>query len=448
MSFRILATADIHIGRRPSKLPDVTQAQRFSCARMWEETIVDRAIREKVDLVALTGDAVDHDNRFFEATGPLERGLVRLAEAGIPTYAVAGNHDFDVLPRLVDAIGPEHFHFLGAGGAWDEAIFQSRDGHKLRIHGYSFPSNYVPTSPLARYDLAPDADVPTLGLLHADLDAGDSSYGPVSRAELAARDVTLWLLGHVHAAQFYPAAAGPAILYPGSPQAMDPGETGVHGPWLVEIAGPRQVTARPLGMSRVRYEQLAVDLGGAATQEEFQARVTAECRRRLAEVASGDGPPERLVLRLELVGRTAVCGQVEGWVGPLAEEFDPSAGGVTATIDKVTNNTRPEIDLEELAAKHDPPGVLAGVLLRLESGQGEEELKVLLREAHQKMLQVHRSATYARIDDGPPDLDAARRCLLHQGMLLLETLRSQEKRGQNYFSGQADTRRASNESEK
>ena len=428
MSIRILATADIHIGRRPSKLPDVAQAQRFSCARMWEETIVDRAIREKVDLVALTGDVVEHDNRFFEATGPLERGLVRLAKAGIPTYAVAGNHDFDVLPRLVDVIDPEHFHFLGAGGAWDEVIFESRDGGKLRIHGWSFARAREPNSPLARYDLAPDADMPTLGLLHADLDAADSHYGPVSRAELASHDVTLWLLGHVHAPQFYPAAAGPAILYPGSPQAMDPGETGVHGPWLVEIAGPRQVSARPLGMSRVRYDQLAVDLAGVATQEEFQARVTTECRRRLAEVAESEGPPERLVLRLELVGRTAVCGQVEGWSGPLAEEFDPSAGGVTATIEKVANHTRPEIDLRELAKRHDPPGVLAGLLVRLESGEADEDLKSLLQEAHQKMLQVHQSGAYRRIADGPvPERDATRQCLLHQGLQLLETLRAQEQ---------------------
>ena len=35
---------------------------------MWE-AIVDRAIEEKVDLVALSGDVVNHDNRFFEATG-------------------------------------------------------------------------------------------------------------------------------------------------------------------------------------------------------------------------------------------------------------------------------------------------------------------------------------------------------------------------------------------
>lgn len=67
MSIRILATADIHIGRRPTRLANPDDAHRFSAARMWE-AMVERAIEEKVDLVALAGDVVDHDNRFFEAT--------------------------------------------------------------------------------------------------------------------------------------------------------------------------------------------------------------------------------------------------------------------------------------------------------------------------------------------------------------------------------------------
>jgi len=77
--------------------------------------------------------------------------------------------------------------------------------------------------------------------------------------------------------------------------------------------------------------------------------------------------------------------------------------------------------------------------VRLESGETDEDLKPLLQEAHQKMLQVHGSGAYARIgDDPPPDLEAARQCLLHQGMLLLETLRSQdqtaERRGRGSFA--------------
>lgn len=37
--------------------------------------IVDYAIAHGVDVVALSGDIVDRDNRYFEAIGPFQRGL-------------------------------------------------------------------------------------------------------------------------------------------------------------------------------------------------------------------------------------------------------------------------------------------------------------------------------------------------------------------------------------
>ena len=427
MSLKILATADIHIGRRPSKIANPLDAQRFSCARMWE-AIVDRAIHQHVDLVALVGDVVDHDNRFFEATGPLERGLDRLGEHGIHTYAVAGNHDYDVLPKIAEAVGSDHFHLLGRGGRWEEVVFTRRGGRRLRIHGWSFPTNHVLTSPLAQNNLAAGGDVPILGLLHADLDAPQSEFAPVTSAELQSHEVALWLLGHVHRPGYLPADAGPAVLYPGSPQAMDPGETGPHGPWLIEIHGPRNVSATPLAMSKVRYDELEVNLAGAQMEEEFEARTTASVREHLAGVAEGDGPLEELCLRLELVGRTPLCGRIAGQVRRMEEQFERSMGGVTARIDKVTNNTTPQIDLDDLAQKHDAPGVLAGMLLRLQSGEVDEDLKLLLQQAREKMLEVHRAGAYVRIDDDPaPDHEAARQHLVYQGMLLLETLRGQER---------------------
>ncbi len=427
MPLRVLATADLHIGRRPSRLPD-DEAHRHSCARAWG-AIVDRAVREAVDLVVLAGDVVDHGNRYFEATGPLERGLARLAGAGIPALAVAGNHDYDVLARVVEAIGPEHFRFLGQGGRWEEFLFTARDGRRLRVHGWSFPANTVTGSPLAAYDLPSGGD-PVLGLLHADLDAADSRYAPVARSELAARDVTAWVLGHVHAWRYDPPQAGPAILYPGSPQAMDPGETGPHGPWLIDIDGPRACTARLLPLASVRYDWLSVELGDASSRDEFEARVNEAVRRHLDLLAAETDRPQRLVLRLDLAGATPLCAKIDAWTGELIDQFDRSAGGVSASIDKAVNNTRPKIDLAELAEKSDPTGVLAGLLLRLQSGEPGDPTDRLLAATQEKVLEVHRAGPYARIDgDEAPDFEAGRQLLIRQGMLLLETLRAQERTG-------------------
>lgn len=427
MSVRILATADIHIGRCPTKVPDAEDTRRFSCARMWH-AIVERAIQEKVDFVTLSGDIVDHDNRFFEATGPLEAGLRRLAAADIHTYAVAGNHDYDVLPRIVDAVGTDHFHLLGRDGRWEQTDFV-RDGQPLlRIHGWSFPRSHVLTSPLAAWDASADDDLPAVGLLHADLDVPDSEYAPVSRAELESRGLAVWLLGHVHRPQLLEASAGPAVLYPGSPQAMDPGETGEHGPWLIEVHGRHSVTARPIALSKVRYAGLTVDLSDKETKDEFDAHLSECAREHLTELANDAGPLEYVSFRVELTGRTRLCGQVDSFAQPLREQFERSVGPVTARIDKVTNRTLPLIDLEELALKHDPPGILAQTLLQLQSQPTDHGLAKLIHDANQKQQEVFHAGAYGSVSDKTvPDVAAARQCLIRQGTLLLDRLLAQER---------------------
>lgn len=428
MSIQILATADIHIGRRPTRIPHAADAHRFSAARMWED-VVARAVQENVDLVALAGDVVDHDNRFLEATGPLERGLEKLHHHGIRTFAVAGNHDCDVFPRLADVLGPDCLQMLGRSGQWEEAWFTAAHGEQLRIHGWSFPEPHVPTSPLVDYHMDP-SDTPTLGLLHADLDVPDSHYAPVMRSELNARPVTLWLLGHVHAPSFREDTGGPHLLYPGSPQPMDPGEPGPHGPWIIDVSGPRQLAARQLTMARVRYEELTIDLTGMVSKAEFESQISQCVRRFLDQVAESSRTLEYLSLRLRLTGRTPVFAEIPGWLGPLTDQLARTSGQVAAGIDKVLNHTRPELDLRELSQKRDLCGTLARFVLQLQSAsQLDEETNALLQETRERIRGVHDASVYARIDrDAVPGEEGVREKLVGQAMLLLDTLRAREVR--------------------
>ena len=82
----------------------------------------------------------------------------------------------------------------------------------------------------------------------------------------------------------------------------------------------------------------------------------------------------------------------------------------------------------QLAANHDPPGVLARTLLALGSGQPDESLTELIRATQQKMLEVHNASAYGSIGGGrSPDVEAARRRLIRQGRLLLDRLLTQER---------------------
>jgi hypothetical protein len=209
---------------------------------------------------------------------------------------------------------------------------------------------------------------------------------------------------------------------------MDPGETGEHGPWLIEVHGRHDVTANLIALSKVRYSELAVDLSDQQTKDEFDAHLLDRTREHLDDIAVDGGPLEYASLRIELTGRTLLCGQVDRFAEPLREQFERTVGQVTARIDRVTNNTLPWIDLEELAQKHDPPGILAQTLLQLKSGQTDDGLAKLLHDAHQKQREVFHAGTYGSIgDDKVPDVTAARYCLIRQGTLLLDRLLVEEQ---------------------
>ena len=123
---KLLLTGDLHLGRGPSGLPSGVDVTRYSATVIWGD-IVDLAISEGVSAVLLSGDIVDRDNRFAEAYGPLERGVRKLTDAGIHTVAIAGNHDFDVLPALADRIPTDA---VDDGG---KVILNLNDGWRDRL---------------------------------------------------------------------------------------------------------------------------------------------------------------------------------------------------------------------------------------------------------------------------------------------------------------------------
>jgi DNA repair exonuclease SbcCD nuclease subunit len=442
----ILCTGDIHLGRYPSRVP--TGARELSVARVWE-TIVDRAIELEVDVVALTGDVVDRENCYYEAIGPLEQGVHRLGEAGIETVAVSGNHDFDVLPRLADTMGAQSFRLLGRGGQWDSHTLE-RDGEPvLKLVGWSFPKEHVHQSPLvdfAEADFADkrSSDVPTVGLMHADLDQPGSRYAPVTTAELETHQTAAWLLGHVHRPQISRTPSDGIILYPGSPQALDPGERGIHGPWLVSVAPGLSAKAEQIPLATVRYEELDVDLSDVDTEDGFKRTVPEHVMKDLRQTSQGAGPLERVVYRLCYRGRTALHRRLLGLSESLLADFEPRFDRVTASVDKVEVFTKPKVDLDEIARGTDPPAVLARLLVELQTvidsqaigeaqaGEISEAQKPLFRRLRRQLSDVHVSNAYSPLRSEKRtaeslDDDEIQRLVLAEGMTLLDEMLAQKR---------------------
>lgn len=418
MGFRILCSGDIHLGRRAADTP-AAAAGDLGPRAAWE-TLVARADALGVDAVALTGDVVDQDNQFYEAFSVLHAGVARLVEKGIGVFAVAGNHDFDVLARLADSI--DAFRLLGRGGRWEEIVVEKDGAPAVRLQGWSFASKHFAGNPLDGYR-PPTDDLTTVALLHCDCDAAGSLYGPVTLRELKEKSPTAWLLGHIHKGGIL-SDRQPLVLYPGSLQGLDPSEQGPHGAWLVTIDAAGPPTAELLPLAGLRWEQIGVPLDDVADEGALEGVIAEALRGRHEEIRGELGHTRAVGCRLTLTGRTGIHRRLWGLMPKIEADLRPSFDDVEYFIDKIADETRPAVPLGEIARSDDPAGLLAQRLVVLESRRPKDAYHRLIREARSRMEDDRRRGVYAPLPDAADGLsdDAARDLLMKAGLRILDHL--------------------------
>ncbi|MEC7567046.1 MAG: DNA repair exonuclease [Planctomycetota bacterium] len=338
---KILMTGDLHMGRGSSKLRELPPQTAIAC---WREIVI-KAIELDVQVVLLSGDVVDRQNRFYESHAPLEQGVRDLASNGISTVAVAGNHDFDVLRNLHQAIEVEQFHLLGTGERW-ESLELTHQGETLRLDGWSFSSPYVQTSPLATYpEQGDDADY-HIGLVHGDLEGVGSRYAPLALKDLQEKNVDGWLLGHIHKPHLISQSKGPWVLYPGSPQALDPGEPGIHGCWIIESESDDQPEFLPL--STVCYESLVVDISECEEAADVLGFVFAKAKTTAMDIKTqSHAGLQAVALRIEIIGECSDPASVREMLNGY-EEWGPLLDETSVWIDKLQVTILPRLEKSEL----------------------------------------------------------------------------------------------------
>ena len=336
---KLLMSADLHLGRWSSRVSDGARHSAIAC---WNR-MVELAISEGVHAVLLAGDVIDQSNRIFESQGPLKRGVEQLAQAGVVTIAVAGNHDAKVLPQLATLLEDGAFILLGKDGQWESQVIPVGD-EKLRVDGWSFRSPSQKTNPVNDYSDAvgelDDFDL-RIGMIHGDLDDTSSKYAPLNLAELSNKDVDGWLLGHVHVPKIRHSER-PWVLYPGSPQALDPGEQGAHGVWLLDSAAGR--LPELIELSSVKYSQFPIDISDCEEDGGVQAFVIKAIHEKAEELADASGHAlQSLSLRVQVTGDCNDPEEVQVALEKLTD-LDLSIPDVTTRIDKASIVVTPRLD--------------------------------------------------------------------------------------------------------
>lgn len=403
----LLAIGDVHLGTRPSSLPEGLDDAGVDLRALTPEAAllaaVARAIDEGVDGVVFAGDVVESTNARFEAMRPLERAVRELLAVGIPVLAVAGNHDVEALPRLAREI--EGFELLGEGGRWQTRLIEKAGGPSVEILGWSFPERQVRNSPVGQ--LLRDPIPPTqpgltrIGLLHGDLDASGGNYAPFSSRELVEAGLDAWLLGHIHKPSLSQCAnadgEGPRG-YLGSLVGLDPTERGVHGPWLVRVDRAGVVSTQQLAMAPLRWERFDVAVDRNEGPEDVGDRILREAVAIGHDLQGQGSAPKVLGLRAHLVGRTRHYDALRRsmtageWNGKIR-----SAGDTIVFIDKVIDHLALAHDLRELARGNDPPALLARKLLILETES--DERSALLEQARDALGPLARDARWKALEN-------------------------------------------------
>jgi DNA repair exonuclease SbcCD nuclease subunit len=271
MTIRLLHTSDVHLGATFRILGERGPEQR----RQLRETfghLVDLALAERVDAVLIAGDLFD-SVAAARVHVPFAAGqLNRLAQAGIPVCAIAGNHD---------PLGE------GSAGVWAElarrcpavTVFGQQFGERviaecdLTIAGRSAPRRLSADSLLAGLPVRRQTRY-FVAVAHGSVERPDfeAQFTMIGPGEIAASAVDYLALGDWHSVQDV-SAGGVAAWYSGAPEMIDLDEDRSGHALLVTIPSPGQADVEPRRVGRRRGERLVIDLATAGDGEAIARRV-------------------------------------------------------------------------------------------------------------------------------------------------------------------------------
>jgi DNA repair exonuclease SbcCD nuclease subunit len=308
------------------------------------ENLVQLAIEERVDFLVIASDVYDGDWKDY-STGLFFRGqMVRLRDAGIPVYLIAGNHDAaSIISKKLTL--PENVYVFSTRSAESKEVAS----HTVVIHGRGFPHRAVPENFARDYPPAISGKF-NIGLLHTSLTGrpGHDTYAPCSELDLRDKGYGYWALGHIHQPEVI--SKDPWIVFAGNCQGRHAREIGPRGCRLVTVTDSLAVeSAEWRDLDVVRWNELKVDLTGI--DDEARALTRASDMMGTA-VAAADG---RLVAaRVVFTGTTSLHGSLhrddQRWHAEILARAQDH-GEEALWIERIKVATTPVYDVAQLTQR-------------------------------------------------------------------------------------------------
>lgn len=418
-SFSFIHAADLHIdspfqGVTAESIEVAEQLQKSTYRAF--EGLIRACISHEVDFLLVAGDVYDGADRSLRSQLKFHAGLVRLAEAGIQSFVIHGNHD-PLNGRVSSLKWPGEVKVFDKSA---ETVTVEVDGEAVAaVSGISFPKKEVRTNLSKKLKPGGSPDLFQIGLLHCNVgtDTGHDSYAPCELSDLTSSGMNYWALGHVHTREIL--SKDPLVVYPGNIQGRSIREQDERGCCLVQVdeQGKAELTFLPLDV--VRWYETSVSIEGLDTLDALDRKLRETLEERVT-AAEDRG----VVCRVNIVGRGPLYkdlhadGAADDLLARVREDW--AAAEPLVWVQRIKLACRPDVDLKVRANQGD----LLAEVLTVANGysNGAANLSDLNAATLDELWQNNRvKKVLTELDD-----DSVREILTEAQLLCLDLLEDEE----------------------
>lgn len=231
---RFIHCADIHLGSPFTGLQQKNSTIAFQAIEATKKaflTLINTAIENHVDFVLISGDIFDSSHQHIQEKIFLKEQFQRLAQAGIYTYLIHGNHDYG---RFTEDWNNDWVKVFKEEVSTE--ILKTSSGESVAISGFSYDTRWITESMAMHFPLRNSLVDYHLGMYHGQTrTASDSStaYAPFKVSDLEKLHYDYWALGHIHRAMDLDSYG--KIAYSGTIQGRSFKEMGEKGFYVITL---------------------------------------------------------------------------------------------------------------------------------------------------------------------------------------------------------------------
>ncbi|MGL5244640.1 MAG: metallophosphoesterase family protein [Sarcina sp.] len=267
-NIKIVQCGDIHFDTPFRGLPkDISMLKRAELKECFSR-IIDKALKENIDLFLLTGDMFDNDTVEKDTLNFIKSQIERLGK--IQVLIVAGNHDPYNSKSFYTMINwGKNVHIFH-----DEFSYIEFKNINTVVYGSSFANKYCKESKLLNFKLEEKhKNMIKLMVIHGEVTNSNlGEYNPISLDNICNSKMDYIALGHIHKFIGVNRVGNTYYAYSGCPEGRGFDECGDKGIIIGEI-NKNFCDLKFYNMSKRKYINLDVNINHCTTIEDIQQTI-------------------------------------------------------------------------------------------------------------------------------------------------------------------------------